>query len=53
MQENHVIQGKWVDCKSAIPVNEMKLIQSKDKDPLSPETIIDIMPVPTPSPITN
>lgn len=32
MKENHVIQGKWVDCKSAIPVNEMKLIQNKEKE---------------------
>ena len=43
MQENHVIQGKWVDCKSAIPVNEMKNLQIKDKEPSS-EPIVDVVP---------
>lgn len=28
-KDNHVIQGKWVDCKSAIPIDEMKAIQLK------------------------
>lgn len=27
MKNRHIIQGKWVDCKSAIPINEMKKIQ--------------------------
>ena len=24
MRDEHYIQGKWVDCKSAIPIPEMK-----------------------------
>ena len=24
LKEKHIIQGKWVDCKSAIPINEMR-----------------------------
>lgn len=26
-KDKHIIQGKWVDCKSAIPIDEMKAIQ--------------------------
>ena len=34
MKQKHIIQGKWVDCKSAIPVNEMKLIELKGREEL-------------------
>lgn len=27
MRDKHYIQGKWVDCKSAIPINEMRELQ--------------------------
>lgn len=30
-KEKHFINDKWVDCKSAIPVNQMKLIELKVK----------------------
>ena len=29
LKNRHTIQGKWVDCKSAIPINEMKLIAQR------------------------
>ena len=33
MKDQHVILGKWVDCKSAIPISEMKNIQkNKEED---------------------
>lgn len=30
-KDKHFINCKWVDCKSAIPVNQMKLIELKVK----------------------
>jgi hypothetical protein len=31
LRDKHFIMGKWVDCKSAIPVNQMKIIELKAK----------------------
>jgi len=36
MKNKHIIQGKWVDCKSAIPINEMKLIELRSKPAILP-----------------
>ena len=27
LKDKHIIQGKWVDCKSAIPIAEMRAIE--------------------------
>jgi RNA recognition motif-containing protein len=27
MRNNHYIDGKWIDCKSAIPVEEIKYLE--------------------------
>jgi len=43
MKNKHIIQGKWVDCKSAIPINEMKLIELKSKGVLAAELEGDII----------
>ena len=31
MRDQHYIQGKWVDCKSAIPIPEMKELQALEE----------------------
>jgi hypothetical protein len=31
LKEKHWIQGKWVDCKTAVPVNKMKEMANKMK----------------------
>lgn len=49
MKTKHIIQGKWVDCKSAIPISEMKLIELRDKIPIIPaEDIINPIKIPLP-----
>ena len=34
IKNQHIIKGKWVDCKSAIPVSEMKLIELRGREEL-------------------
>ena len=34
-KERHIIQDKWVDCKSAIPIKEMKDLQAGQEIPLN------------------
>ena len=34
IKERHVISDKWVDCKSAIPINEMKDLQAGQEVPM-------------------
>ena len=29
IRDEHYIEGKWVDCKSAIPISEMKVLQQE------------------------
>jgi len=31
-KDNHMIQGKWVDCKCAIPEMQMKAIQDEEDE---------------------
>ena len=45
MKTKHVIQGKWVDCKSAIPISEMKLIELREKAIIPPISKIE-SPIP-------
>ena len=40
LKDQHVIQGKWVDCKSAVPVAQMKALQLKQKE-INQENNID------------
>jgi len=37
MRDHHYIDGKWIDCKSAIPVEETKLL---DKQHLPPGAML-------------
>ena len=30
LKDKHAIMGKWIDCKSAIPPEEMKIMQEHD-----------------------
>ena len=34
IKERHIISDKWVDCKSAIPINEMKDLQAGQEVPM-------------------
>ena len=39
IKDSHVIQGKWVDCKRAVPANQMKeVLISLEKKPTLPDT---------------
>ena len=32
MHDQHYIDGKWIDCKSAIPFDEIKTLEKKQKE---------------------
>jgi RNA recognition motif-containing protein len=32
MHNEHFIDGKWIDCKSAIPFEEIKSLEKKEKE---------------------
>ena len=32
MHNEHFIDGKWIDCKSAIPFEEIKSLEKKQKE---------------------
>lgn len=32
MHDQHYIDGKWIDCKSAIPFEEIKSLEKKQKE---------------------
>jgi len=46
MRDHHYIDGKWIDCKSAIPVEETKML---DKQLLPPGVLLS----PSLSPVTK
>ena len=35
LKDKHFILGKWVDCKSAIPPDEMRIMQQQAKDDIT------------------
>ena len=48
MRDQHYIQGKWVDCKSAIPIPEMKELHAAEE--LTQRKVKLDIPIPLPIP---
>ena len=51
MHDKHFIEDKWIDCKSAIPFEEIKLIEKQQQElkmmnqQLKPEPVLEQSPV--------
>ena len=51
MHDKHFIEDKWIDCKSAIPFEEIKLIEQQQQELKSKNNLINPDPVLEQSPV--